>query len=205
MDFLEKLNYLMEKNNLNKSSLSKACNIPYTTIDGWYKKGYEGLKLTTLRKLADYFGTTLDFWASEQEDSERLTKGTEPRNEFIVLNNRLKEIRRTLHMTQKELGDVLGITNGAVSDIEKGKAALTERNISLICEKLNIDKDWLKSGTGDMFLPELPEDEFSKILSEIEESNDDFIKNFLKIYWQLDENGKKVIKCFAKTLAENQE
>ena len=46
-------------------------------------------------------------------------------------------------MTQKELGDVLGITNGAVSDIEKGKAALTERNISLICEKLNIDKDWL--------------------------------------------------------------
>lgn len=121
------------------------------------------------------------------------------------MNNRLKEIRRTLHMTQKELGDVLGITNGAVSDIEKGKAALTERNISLICEKLNIDKDWLKSGTGDMFLPELPEDEFSKILSEIEESNDDFIKNFLKIYWQLDENGKKVIKCFAKTLAENQE
>ena len=48
------------------------------------------------------------------------------------MNNRLKEIRRTLHMTQKELGDVLGITNGAVSDIEKGKAALTERNISLI-------------------------------------------------------------------------
>ncbi len=65
MDFLEKLNYLMEKNHLNKSTLSKACNIPYTTIDGWYKKGYEGLKLTTLRKLAEYFGTSLDYWASE--------------------------------------------------------------------------------------------------------------------------------------------
>lgn len=39
MDFLEKLNYLMEKNHLNKNTLSKACNIPYTTIDGWYKKG----------------------------------------------------------------------------------------------------------------------------------------------------------------------
>ena len=66
MDFLEKLNYLMEKNHVNKSTLSKACNIPYTTIDGWYKKGYEGLKLTTLRKLAEYFGTSLDYWASEE-------------------------------------------------------------------------------------------------------------------------------------------
>ena len=69
MDFLDKLNFLMEKNHLNKSTLSKACNIPYTTIDGWYKKGYEGLKLTTLRKLAEYFGTSLDYWVPESNDS----------------------------------------------------------------------------------------------------------------------------------------
>lgn len=55
----------MDKNDLNKNTLSKACNIPYTTIDGWYKKGYEGLKLTTLRKLANFFGTSLDFWAND--------------------------------------------------------------------------------------------------------------------------------------------
>lgn len=58
----------MEKNHLNKSTLSKACNIPYTTIDGWYKKGYEGLKLTTLRKLAEFFGTSLDYWAFESDE-----------------------------------------------------------------------------------------------------------------------------------------
>lgn len=66
MNFIEKLNYLMDKNGLNKNTLSKACKIPYTTIDGWYKKGYEGLKLTTLRKLADYFGTSLDYWANDR-------------------------------------------------------------------------------------------------------------------------------------------
>lgn len=65
MDFIEKLDYLMNKNGLNKNTLSKACDIPYTTIDGWYKKGYEGLKLTTLRKLASFFGTSLDFWAND--------------------------------------------------------------------------------------------------------------------------------------------
>lgn len=120
------------------------------------------------------------------------------------MNNRLKKIRKELHMTQKDLGDILGITNGAVSDIERGKAVLTDRNVSLICEKLDINKEWLKSGFGNMFLPKLPEDEFSKILSEIEESEDEFIKNFLKIYWQLDDNGKKVIRSFAKSLSEKQ-
>lgn len=70
MDFLEKLDFLMSKQGLNKSTLSKACDIPYTTIDGWYKKGYAGLKLTTLRKLSNFFGTTLDFWASEMPNQE---------------------------------------------------------------------------------------------------------------------------------------
>lgn len=62
MDFLEKLDFLMDKFDLTKTSLSQKSGIPYTTIDAWYKKGYEGLKLTTLRKLATYFNTTLDYW-----------------------------------------------------------------------------------------------------------------------------------------------
>jgi len=65
MDFLEKINYLMKKHNLNKSTLSKACNIPYTTIDGWYKRGFEGVKLPTLKKLSDYFNVSLDYWADD--------------------------------------------------------------------------------------------------------------------------------------------
>lgn len=70
MNFLEKLNYLMDLNGLNKSTLSKACNIPYTTIDGWYKKGYKGLKLTTLQKLSNFFGTSLDYWINDNEYEE---------------------------------------------------------------------------------------------------------------------------------------
>lgn len=61
MNFLEKLDLLMKDSNLNKSTLSQASGIPYTTIDGWYKRGYAGAKLPTIQKLADFFGTTLDY------------------------------------------------------------------------------------------------------------------------------------------------
>ena len=61
MDFLEKLSSLMEENGLNKHSLSAACQIPYTTIDGWYKRGCDGAKISTLIKLADFFQVELDY------------------------------------------------------------------------------------------------------------------------------------------------
>ena len=88
------------------------------------------------------------------------------------MNERLKELRKTLKLTQKEFGEKIGVTNFTISDIEKGKLSLTERNLNLICERFNVNKEWLKNGTGGMFLPDLPVDEFSCLLSEIEESDD---------------------------------
>ena len=61
MDFLEKVNLLMQERKLNKHTLSEACGIPYTTIDAWFKKGYEGAKVSTIIKLADYFSVELDY------------------------------------------------------------------------------------------------------------------------------------------------
>lgn len=107
MDFLEKLNYLMERENLNKNTLSKACNIPYTTIDGWYKKGYEGLKLTTLRKLANFFGTSLDFWASDQ-----------PFNEAIVDNEVKQLVKQYSLLSEKDRRLVKNMINSLFEKIE---------------------------------------------------------------------------------------
>lgn len=83
MDFLEKLDYLMDKYNLNKSTLSKSCDIPYTTIDGWYKRGYEGLKLPTLKKLSNYFEISLDYWADDD-----LLEPIPPKINNLVLTER---------------------------------------------------------------------------------------------------------------------
>lgn len=82
MTFLEKLEKLMREHNLNKSTLSKSCGIPYTTIDGWYKKGFEDLRLSTLKKLSSFFNTSLDFWAYDDEENEP-SKLSKEKQEFI--------------------------------------------------------------------------------------------------------------------------
>ncbi len=62
MSFLNKLENLMHDKGIeNISQLSRETGIPYTTIDGFYKKGTENIKLSTLKKLASYFECSLDF------------------------------------------------------------------------------------------------------------------------------------------------
>ena len=65
--FLDILNELMAENGINKSILSKESGVPYTTIDGFYKKGCDNIKLSTLEKIADYFGVTIDFLLGKTE------------------------------------------------------------------------------------------------------------------------------------------
>ena len=49
MTFTEKLVYLMNKNGIkNRSQLSKQSGIPYTTIVGFFEKGTENIRRTTL-------------------------------------------------------------------------------------------------------------------------------------------------------------
>lgn len=74
MTFLDKLNQLMASRGLNRSTLSKACGIPYTTIDGWYKRGYEGLKVSTLKKVSDFFDVSMEYWLDAEEEDYGVKK-----------------------------------------------------------------------------------------------------------------------------------
>ena len=65
MGLTDKLDLLMTEKNINKAELARASGVPYTTIDGLYKKGAENVKLSTLKKLCAYFGCTLDYLADD--------------------------------------------------------------------------------------------------------------------------------------------
>ena len=73
MGLTDKLDLLMKERNINKSILARESGIPYTTIDGFYKKGSENAKLSTLKKLCAYFECSLDFLADDEVDEEPMT------------------------------------------------------------------------------------------------------------------------------------
>lgn len=68
MSFTQRLEFLMKRNGIsNKSELAKVAGIPYTTIDGFYKKGTDNIKLSTLKKLARCLHCSLDYLTEESD------------------------------------------------------------------------------------------------------------------------------------------
>ena len=65
---------------------------------------------------------------------------------------RLKQARKVLSLTQAEFGARLGVTDGAISNLEKGERNLTERMIRAICREFDIGEEWLRTGVGEMFI-----------------------------------------------------
>ena len=74
MTFTDKLDDLMKKRVINKSILSKESGIPYTTIAGFYTKGTDNVKLSTLKKLSLYFGCSIDYLADDDNREVPVTR-----------------------------------------------------------------------------------------------------------------------------------
>jgi Helix-turn-helix. len=88
--FLEVIEKLMRERSINKNILANESGIPYTTIDGWWKKGYTNIRMSTLKKLAAYFNVSLDYLMettppSAEEEYESMLQYLKVRPEMKLL------------------------------------------------------------------------------------------------------------------------
>lgn len=67
-------------------------------------------------------------------------------------NNRIKELRKSLKLSQEGLGNAIGLTKSSVSNIENGIRNVTDQHIKLLCSELNVSEAWLRTGQGEMFV-----------------------------------------------------
>ncbi len=121
------------------------------------------------------------------------------------MNERVKQLRTTLDLTQEEFGKKLGVTRSAISYIESGRSNLTDRMIFLICSEFNVSEDWLRHGTGEPF--DIPDDETAVIVTDVlidpENKFYSLVLNILKSYSQLTPNEKHAIDELSGKIKEN--
>jgi transcriptional regulator with XRE-family HTH domain len=83
------------------------------------------------------------------------------------MKDRIIAIRKTLKFSQGEFAARLGMKRAALSMIELGTNALTDKNIKLICMTYNVNEQWLRTGTGEMFTASPFEQEFFTIYKDL--------------------------------------
>lgn len=88
---------------------------------------------------------------------------------MITINQRIKEVRTTLGLSQAKFSDSIALSSGYIARIELDKRAVNERLIKLVCSTFDVNENWLRTGEGNMFvdhpeqLLELASSSFSKL------------------------------------------
>jgi transcriptional regulator with XRE-family HTH domain len=101
-------------------------------------------------------------------------------NEVI---KRLVMIRKTLDLKQGVFAQTMGIPQTTLSTIENGKSPLQERHIKLICLTFNVNETWLRTGEGDMFSENTPDER--ELLSIFRSLSDSMCNLYLKIGYDI--------------------
>ena len=66
-------------------------------------------------------------------------------------NDRVKEVRVAKGLTMERFGEKLGVTKVSISRIESGQHTVSNQIRRAICREFDVNEEWLRDGTGDMF------------------------------------------------------
>ena len=78
------------------------------------------------------------------------------------MKNRLKQLRKALDLTQTEFAERIGTVQNTITGYESGRRKPSGPVISAICKEFNVNEEWLRTGSGEMFAPD-PGDELEAL------------------------------------------
>ena len=119
------------------------------------------------------------------------------------MRERMKELRKNLNLTQQKLADQLHIKRTNIANYESGLSSPTDSVIALICREFNVSEEWLRNGTGEMFIPMSLDEEIASFIGDIQSDiEENFKKRFISALSKLDEDEWIFIEKFMESVLE---
>lgn len=124
----------------------------------------------------------------------------------MTINERVKVIRTSSGLTLDKFSERIGVSRAAMSNIENERRNVTDQMFKSICREFEVSEDWLRYGTGDMFV--IPEDKTAAVVASILTKKDDplykMMVSFAETYEQLSPESQKVLQEFGAKWLENE-
>ena len=121
------------------------------------------------------------------------------------MNERVKELRTALGLSAEKFGGKIGVTRSAISKMELGVCNISEQSIISICREFNVNEEWSRNGTGEMFNTLSRDEELAYIVGQALPQADDFVKNTFIALGRLSQEFTaeewQVVKKFVDALA----
>lgn len=98
------------------------------------------------------------------------------------IGDRIKKVRKSLDLTQEAFAARIGSVQNTITGYESGRRNPSAPVLSLICKEFNVNEEWLRNGTGEMFAPDAS-DELEALVKKYDLSHGEYI--FLEKYLKL--------------------
>lgn len=127
------------------------------------------------------------------------------------MNQRIRELRKSLGLTLENFGKRVGVGKTAISRLENGSNGVTPQMFKSICRECwngkFVNEEWLRNGIGEMFI-ELPEeDEVAGYVADLLENQDNpfftIIVEAMRTFNQLTPENQVAVLTYSKQLLEN--
>lgn len=105
------------------------------------------------------------------------------------MKERLKQLRKTLDITQQEFADRIGIKRNSYANYETGRNTPIDAIILSICREFNVNEEWIRNGTGEMFVEIDKENQLMMWAgSVLKDESDSFKRRFVNMLMELNES-----------------
>lgn len=106
------------------------------------------------------------------------------------MQNRIKELRKSLGLNQTEFAKKLGIAPNTISSYEGGTIVPSNSIIKSICREYGVNETWLRTGAGEMYRARSDAQELGELIrTRLLDSPDEFQVALVKTLLRLEPNG----------------
>lgn len=116
-------------------------------------------------------------------------------------NDRITLLRKELGLSQTVFGEKLGVSRGVIKNIDEHNTIPKPEFLALVCKTYNVDPVWLKTGTGEMFVPMGEEEELLAYAVEMIKNKDlEWIKQLNLTLMRMSPEELTVLENFIRSL-----
>lgn len=119
-----------------------------------------------------------------------------------TINDRISWCVKDSKLTKTAFAEKINVGQSFISQLCSGSKTPSDRTIADICREFNISEVWLRTGEGEPHIKRDKDEEFARIMEQINMSDDDLIKRIVKAYWFMDEKEKAVIRKLIDSFLE---
>lgn len=121
-----------------------------------------------------------------------------------TIGERVGLIRKSKNpkMTQAEFADSINMSRSNLANLENDRYRITDRVISDICAVHNVNRTWLETGEGEMFVEMSRAEKIGRFVADVlEDEPDSFRRKLIDILIELDADGWRKLKEAADVLS----